>query len=370
MAKEMTNYQCPACGGALHYDSELGKLKCDNCDSTYTVEEMDKLYKEKIENAGSNFDLSNLSDDWGADAKKIRVYDCPSCGAQLIYDDTTAATNCPYCDNPNVVPGQFAGTLKPDYIIPFQLDKKAAVDKLKEHYKRFLIPKAFKEQSHLEEVKGVYVPFWLYDAKVDADCTFAATKTHIHREGDYEVTETDHFRVERAGVVDFQKVPADGSSKMDDDYMDSIEPFDYSKLKDFSISYLPGYMADRYDVTAKDNFERVDHRFRNSAQDLMYQDVRKTSVYDTITATSENANIHRGKVSYALMPVWTLHTKWNGKDYTFMMNGQTGKMVGDLPVDKTKLRVTTGAVFIVASVLFQVLGVGNLLASLIGGFFM
>ena len=142
------------------------------------------------------------------------------------------------------------------------------------------------------------------------------------------------FDVWRSGTMEFERVPVDGSKKMPDDYMDSIEPFDYAGLKPFSTAYLPGYLADKYDVTAHESMERADRRFRSSAIDQMRRDV---SGYETVNQVGDNVRLHRGKVHYALLPVWVLNTKWEGKDFLFAMNGQTGKLVGNLPVSTKRV---------------------------------
>lgn len=167
------------------------------------------------------------------------------------------------------------------------------------------------------------------------------------------------FDVWRSGTMEFERVPVDGSKKMPDDYMDSIEPFDYAGLKPFSTAYLPGYLADKYDVTAHESMERADRRFRSSAIDQMHRDV---SGYETVNQVGDNVRLHRGKVHYALMPVWTLRTKWKNEDYLFMMNGQTGKMVGDLPVSNGKVGAFFAVLAVVLSGLMLWSGLGQLIA--------
>ncbi len=391
MADKITNYQCPKCTGPLHFSSETGKLECEYCGSSFDPAEIESLYAAKNEKAEEAFaadqaevkkeetadkndaaadgtqeesawDTSELKDDWGEDSAKLKSYNCPSCGAELICDETTAATSCPYCGNPTVVPGQFKGTLKPDTIIPFKLDKDAAVAALKKHYKgKLLLPGSFTASNHVQEIKGLYVPFWLFDAKTDANCVFEATNSEHFTDGEYKVTKTNYFEAIREGTVSFEKIPADGSKKMKNDYMDSIEPYDYSELKPFSMAYLPGYLADKYDVTAKGNAKRVEKRCIESASEMMRRDVVG---YENVIAKSEHVYLERGKVSYALLPVWTLVTKWNGKNYLFMMNGQTGKMVGDLPVDKQKLAVAFALFALAAIGLFQWVGFGQWIASI------
>ena len=337
MSSMVTNYKCPACTGPLHFVGGSGRLECDYCGSTYDVAEIEALSAESEAKAESAFqaqgewDASGLSEEqWGADG--MRVYNCPSCGAELICDETTAATSCPYCGNTTVVPGQFSGAMKPEFVLPFKLDKAAAVEALGRHYqkKRFL-PKTFADKNHIEEVQGVYVPFWLFDGTADASADYEATRSHSRREGQYQVTTTEHYDVHRAGRLSFEKVPVDASVRMPDDHMDSIEPYDYGELKDFSTAYLPGFLADKYDVSAEDSAERADRRCENSALSALAGTV---TGYETCTPRGHNVRLQRGKVHYALLPVWLLNTKWNGQDFLFAMNGQTGKLAGDLPVDK------------------------------------
>ena len=294
------------------------------------------------------------------EAKNMRAYNCPSCGAQLISDANTAATRCPYCGNPTVVPAQFEGSLKPDYVIPFKLIKEDAVKELKNFYKgKPFLPKAFTESNHIEEIKGVYVPFWLYDGTVDAHLRGSATTSSSYETDDEIVTTTRHFRIERDETVEFQKVPADGSSKMPDDFMDSIEPFDYKDLVPFQMSYLPGYLADKYDVSIEEDAERVNQRIKNTTISLLEETV---TGYQTYVSDKTNTTITPGTVHYAFLPVWLLSTQYQGKNYLFAMNGQTGKMIGDdLPIDKTKmilrfLLITVIGIALLYVILFQVMG--------------
>lgn len=370
MPSQVTNYKCPACTGPLHFAGDSGKLECEYCGSSFEVAEIEAMYAEK-EAAAANaakeaeakaeekqkkdneWDFSEIND-WGDDGAKMKAYNCPSCGAELICEETTAATSCPYCGNPTIVPGQFSGMLKPDYVIPFKLGKEDAVNALKQHYKgKKFLPKAFADANHLEEIKGIYVPFWLFDGVVDGNISYEGTRSHTHTEGDEEVTITEHYHVDRAGSVPFERIPADASSKMPDDYMDSIEPFDYGDLKPFSTAYLPGFLADKYDVTVEECSDRADDRAKQTVRDLFYRDA--AAGYEACVSTSEHLSIQRGKVHYAMMPVWILNTKWNGQDFLFAMNGQTGKIVGDLPVSKGKFWLTLLCIDVVLTILLVII---------------
>ena len=360
MPDQVINYKCPACTGPLHFGTQSGKLECDYCGSSYTLEEIEAMQSQKTQDAEKAFeevenapqeqwDLSQAGSQWGADEEKLRAYSCPQCGAELICEETTAATSCPYCGNPTVVPGQLSGSKKPDYIIPFAKTKEDALAALKKHYsKKPILPKAFQKDSHLQEVKGVYVPFWLFDAHVEADMRFDATRSHSHTTADEIITETDHFLVHRAGSLDFEKIPVDGASKMPDTHMDAIEPYEYKDLKPFSLSYLPGFFADKYDVEKEESQKRANLRCQRSTENA----VRNTVLgYETCVTTGKNIRVHPKDVKYALLPVWLLSTQWNGKNYLFAMNGQTGKLIGDLPIDKKRLWSYVGIAFAAATAL-------------------
>lgn len=362
MASQVTNHKCPACTGPLHFVGESGRLECDYCGSTYTVEEIEAMYAEKIEEAveesieqAEKEAEAAKENTWGDEADGMRVYSCPSCGAELICDETTAATSCPYCGNPTVIPGQFHGGLKPDYVIPFKLDKEDAIAALKKYYKgKKLLPKTFSEKNHIEEIKGVYVPFWLFDGKASADISYHATRVHNQVQGDYMVIITEHYKVRRGASVRFSKVPVDASSKMPDAHMDSIEPYDYSELKEFSTAYLPGFMADKYDVSEADCKNRVTERAGNSIETM----VNSTAAgYTTCIPEQKSVRVTPDKAKYVLLPVWMLSTRWNGRSYLFAMNGQTGKFIGDLPISKGRflewfLKISLPITAVLGAILF------------------
>lgn len=366
MASEITNHKCPACTGPLHFVGASGMLECDYCGSKFTVAEIEKLYAEEEAKAAENgkineakkekikADFEAAGMEWSAEeAKGMKTYSCPSCGAELICDATTAATSCPYCGNPTVIPGQFSGGLKPDLVIPFKLNKDQAVSALEKYYKgKVFLPKAFKDHNHIEEIKGVYVPFWLCDCDVSGDAVYKGSNVRTWREGDYDIIETTYFNVLREGNMGFEKIPVDASSKMPDEHMDAIEPFNYSELKPFSTAYLPGFFADKYDVGQKESIGRIKLRAENSVKSKL----RETVVgYSSVLTENENIQFSCKKVNYALMPVWLLSTKWNGQNFLFAMNGQTGKLIGDLPVDKKKFWGLFAAIAAPLSVLLSVI---------------
>ncbi len=331
---ELLTYKCPNCAGAVIFDSASSQFKCESCDSVFTQEQLDAsvLKKESQYQSGQDYNWSDNSEK--EELSDVSTYICEFCGAQIVTEPTTAASECPYCNNPIIVTDKISGGIKPDFIIPFKIQKEEAVEALKKFYKgKILLPKFFKDENKIREIKGVYVPFWLYDCNICADMIYDATKIRRWSDSKANYTETSYYRVMRSGDMSFKKIPVDGLLKMDDSYMDSIEPFDYSEMIPFKPAYLSGFLADRYDVDVEQSKPRAAERIETTATDVIKSTVNG---YSTVTLNNKNVGIVSGSVKYALLPVWLLNTKYNDKTYTFAINGQTGKLTGSLPVDKKK----------------------------------
>ncbi|MBQ9988963.1 MAG: hypothetical protein IJP30_04425 [Clostridia bacterium] len=330
----IVNYKCPNCDAPLLYSAEKGLWACEHCESEFSLQALEEVYAAKEESAQEDaIDFEPISeDDWRADeTEHLRAYSCPQCGAEIITDDTTAATICPYCGNTTIMPKQFTGMHRPDFIIPFKLDKEAAKAALKKHYKnKLLLPKLFSQENQIEKLTGVYVPVWLFDGTAQADISFNGTQVLTRRSGNYRITDTRHYLVRRSGSLRFERVPVDGSSKMDNTLMEAIEPYDYSALEPFRLGYLSGYQADKYDVNAADAQPRAEERIKTSAVDALTETI---AGYASLIPTGSHVSASGAVPRHALLPVWMLNTKWHGQNYVFAMNGQTGKLVGDLPID-------------------------------------
>jgi len=229
---------------------------------------------------------------------------------------------------------RLTGLLKPEYIIPFKLEKKVAVEALKNFYKgKRLLPDSFKDENRINNIQGVYLPFWLFDANAQGHVRYKATKVKRWSDSSYDYTKIDHYSIVRDGSLQFEKVPVDGSEKMDDSYMDAIEPFDYTQLKDFQTAFLSGYLSEKYDVDAEKSKERAVKRIKTT---LETEFAKSVVGYASVRTESSTIGVENGKVSYSLFPVWVLNTKYNKENYLFLMNGQSGRLVGRLPADPGK----------------------------------
>ncbi|MCL2223992.1 MAG: hypothetical protein FWB96_03380 [Defluviitaleaceae bacterium] len=329
---ELIKYKCPNCDGGVEFDTGTQMMKCPFCDSEFDVEAL-KSMDDGIETEQQDVEWATHDDtEWTAGEQEgMRVYLCNTCAGEIIADESTAATSCPYCTNPVIMKGQLSGSARPDLIIPFKLDKNAAMEALSNHLKgKKLLPKCFKSTKRLNEIKGLYVPFWLFDADVDANMRYRTTSVRTWSDTRFIYTETRHFNVLRQGALAFDKVPVDASAKMPADLMESIEPFDISAAMDFQTAYLSGYLADKFDFCEKHCIDRANERIRASTEDAF----RKTVTgYSTVTPQYRGVYLRKSVVKYALLPVWVLSTTWRDQTYLFAMNGQTGKFVGDLPTD-------------------------------------
>lgn len=329
----ITEYKCPCCGGAINFDTSAQKMKCPYCDAEFEVEEFKEYVKELSEETEQKITWeSEAGSEWQeSETAGMKVYTCESCGGEVVADENTVAAQCPYCDNNVIMQGGMSGVLKPDYVIPFKLDKKAAKEKYKKHLSnKRLLPKCFKTENHIEEIKGIYVPFWLYSADSKGKVRYKATRVRTWSSGSYRYTKTSFYSVTRGGDMSFTNIPVDGSSKMPDDLMESLEPYRFEDAVDFETAYLAGYLADKYDVDAEEGTARVNERIQKS----MENEFKKTvNGYATVTTEHTAMELSNSSAKYALYPVWLLNTKWKDKTYVFAMNGQTGKFVGDLPVD-------------------------------------
>jgi len=338
---ELLDYKCPACGGRLEFDTKEQKLKCPFCDSVYDVSEFEArdeaaLNENDVPADAIDWDTSGIESFTEEEAGSLSVFVCEHCGGEIVTDPTTASTACPFCDSPVVVPKKLEGDLRPDLVIPFRLDKKAAMEAFRRHLSgKKLLPRVFKTQNHLESIKGVYVPFWLFDASVDADITYRATKVKKWKEGEFDCADTGFFDVFREGSVSFENVPVSGSTKVSGELMESLEPYDIKEAQPFRSAFLAGYLADRYDIDLQSAKPRADVRIKRSTEDAFLSTVKG---YETVKASSSKLNVSGARTRYVLYPVWLLNTTWQGGRYVFAMNGQTGKFVGDLPEDKAIAR--------------------------------
>ncbi|MBQ2101691.1 MAG: hypothetical protein II477_11595 [Lachnospiraceae bacterium] len=377
---DLNQFQCPCCGAKLTYDGEKEMMSCMYCDSTFSMEQVIAEQKAKEEMAaGSEMNWQSSSSSMITDLDgRITGYSCPACGAEMVADENTAATECPYCGNFSIIKTQFDGMYKPNVVVPFAISKEKAQAALGEFTKgKKLLPSSFVNRNRIDSITGLYVPFWLYSCHADGTIYYEGVKTEEWEDEDYRYEKKDHYRMIRSGGMDFQRIPVTASTKMNRDIMDSIEPFDLSKAVEYNAAYFSGYLADRYDIQEVDARPHANERVENTFRDRLKEEVKE---YKEIQTTNEQIKLSNAKSEYAMLPVWMMTTEYENQKYTFGINGQTGQLVGSLPIDKSKATkefVITSAISAVIaiaiicliqgqfSVLYAIIGV--VIALIIGG---
>ena len=326
-------FKCPNCGGSVEFDWKSQNLKCPYCDTEFDPEGLKKACEEDNREDEEGLSFTSSQKEWEEDGQ--RHYICHSCGGEIIAFDTEAALSCPWCGNPVVLEDQVSGVLKPDYVIPFKNGKEEAKEAFYSHLKgKKLLPPVFRDKSHIDEIKGVYVPVWMFTSTVKARMDIPATSSFVWSDNRYTYTRISHYRLIREGHMEVVNLPVDGSSKMSDSIMEPLGPWYMDEAVDFKTAYLSGFLADRYDQGPEEISGRVLERAKYSCEKRL---LATTMPYARRGGGKISVSSSSGKEDYVLLPVWLLRTKWEGKDWYYAMNGQNGKFVGDLPMDRKLL---------------------------------
>lgn len=323
-------FECKNCGANAIYDPEKQSMFCPYCDSVDS--------EEPAPGEGMNF--------------------CINCGGELEPGDYKSAVRCEHCGSYVIFEERTSGEYEPHLIIPFKIGKKQAQELVKKEFgKKAFLPSDFLSQGKLDEMDGMYVPYFMYD--FDCDYSFRGTGHVVRtwRSGNTEYTETSVFRLERDMQIGFEKVPVDASIAMADDVMDLLEPFEYAALEPFDMKYMSGFSAEKYNMPSSELEPRAIGKAKKDARELMDKTMTQ---YTTVTDREDDVNFIREKDDYSLLPVWNYNYTYKGKTYLFKINGQTGKMSGKPPVSVPKIIAYSATVFLGTAI------VGNLINLILG----
>ena len=341
-------YKCPNCDADLTYRPATGDFGCAYCGSSFAKEQLesmadqDSLVDEQQETVGN------------AESPTAVVYSCPSCGAEIVTDPTTAATFCFYCHNPVIMTGRLSGEFTPDSVIPFSVSKEQVKDALIAWCKKKkYIDDDFFGEMQLEKLSGVYFPFWLVDGQLSATYSARSNSLRVWRIGDIEYTETTQYAHLRAGNVDISELTMGALSREDADLLNGIYPYDLSALKPFDMKYLSGFMAEKRDVEKQDIAAKATETARTVAQERLESTVVG---YGAVTGSDIQVSRENYNWKYALMPAWMMTYRYKGELYYFAMNGQTGKIAGRVPVSTKKINRLVGIVAAAGAVFGALMG--------------
>lgn len=342
------SFKCPNCDGELIFDPASGAYKCEYCASRFTQEELDALKPaEEAEKAAGSMDgATDGSTDASASEENTAnavIYNCPSCGAQIVTDETTAATFCYYCQNPVVLSGRLSGDYLPDKVIPFAIDRKEATELFMKYVgKKKFIPKAFFNKRQIDKLSGVYFPFWVYDAKMKGSMDAEAKQVRVWTAGDTEYTETKLYSVERDGDIELRNPELNALKKANKELVEGVLPYRFDKMKDFSMGYLSGFLAEKRDIEKEGVAAEAARETEDYAKKLLRESI---TGYNAVNVRSCNLTAKTEGWHYVLLPIWTItYRASNGKIFYYSLNGQTGKVCGELPVNYKKLTLVSGLI--------------------------
>ena len=327
-------FKCPYCGGYMEFDPAQQKFKCRYCEQVLSEDEL----KEQSEAKQKAADAAESRKDSTPEGSALRTYQCQMCGAEIITDATTAATRCYFCHSPVVLHDRLDDEFRPDGVIPFKLDKAAAEKQFMEHIskKRFL-DRGFFNAAQLEMFSGVYYPWWYADIEGEAEFEGKGTRTSVETTPREIITTNRIYQVHREGRLSFRNLARKALLKADGKLSDGIHPYDLSEIRPYASGYLSGFLAEMRDIPRETAESEMLREADGYAQDMMKSDHPFSDLSGETNFKPDSV-----KMKYVLMPAWVL-TYQGGKDgtpYYYMMNGQTGKVCGKLPVDKKRVLVT------------------------------
>lgn len=318
-------YECPNCVAALIYNPSSGKLDCLSCGSSFSVNQFEEKEKKAVAaQAAHEEKIQNLSveDD---DMMECNIYSCTACGAELAVNGVESSTFCSYCGQPTIVFSRVSSTKKPKYIIPFAVSKNQAVTTIRKHLSSgFFVPKEI-QNFEIERVRGIYVPFWLYDIDY-SDEQYLSGKV---KSGKSTVTKY-YFR---SAKTTFRDLTLDASKQLSDESSQRLEPYHTQRVKEFDTGYLSGFYADCFDMSS----EQLKSLAVSRSMRMFNEQVAKSVKASDVTIIQNDPKVNVTKAEYAMFPAWFLTFRYNDEPYTILVNGQTGKVVGAVPYNKTKV---------------------------------
>ena len=309
---------CRNCAGRLIFNPASQKLECATCGSSFRPEDVED----------KNADLQSKYYD-------TRVYTCSHCGAQVVTSDTESSTFCVYCGNPAIVFDRVSKEYRPDGLVPFQITKEQVIKYIRLRFlKNPIVPKEIKEKCVPENLRGIYIPYWIVNADyTEADYIRGEVKRGKSKEIKY---------YSRAGNVKFRNIPIDGSNILNDDISRKLEPFYLEDAREFDEDYLNGFYSNTSDLDYFDLRASTAYRCHKLFEDEVVKSVKAQNV--KVLDSVYWADIQDDPV-YMMMPVWFFTFIFEGKPYTVLVNGQTGKVVGTMPWQKKKVYTIAISVF-------------------------
>ena len=323
-------YECPTCGANLKFLPEKEALYCEYCEMTISL---------KGEASNEELDFHENCDkkvkDWDSETKVVH---CDNCGANNVISKYEITSNCPFCGSASVVDANELVGEKPNRVIPFKISKADVHTNYKKWLKKkFFVPRKIKKDIPNPLLSGVYIPSWTYDTKTFSTYEGRLGKRYTRTVGSGKnkrtVTEIRYFRVNGSHQVKHDDILVCSGTKLQQPVLDSLAPYDTNNSYVYDERYLAGFSAEHYKFTLKEGW----FIGKKKADILIRNQILSKYNYDVVDYLNVHTSYHEIKYKYVILPVWICIYKYNKKDYTFMVNGETGKIVGKTPVSPLKV---------------------------------
>ena len=311
--------RCANCGGILEYDIALGKVKCQHCDSIFEADD----YAADT----SAEEYQDLED------YETTMFVCPSCGAEISATQFDVVDYCMYCGSFVSLESQLTRVKRPTEIIPFSKTK----EDCKKLYSSFIrrkiyAPKEFRDDKFIDGFKGIYIPFWNFHY----DCgpkIYVRGEKELDRDGDYINVQHYKTKCKINGAID--NLVYDASSSFDDEISLRIAPYKRDKLKPFNISYMFGFYGDIADISKEIYREESDSEVKDKLWNLVTKnkEVAKGHPLEEQPKKMDAEFNIKLKASLAMLPVWFLTWRKGDRVAYSVVNGDTGELYSEVPVD-------------------------------------
>lgn len=349
---EETDKKCPSCGGVMDFDPATGGLSCPYCGHTEEIpvngeeplsaEEIALEKADKVENC-----------DWGA-AKKTII--CNACGAESVYDALEIASVCPFCGSNQVMEAADQNTMAPGGVVPFQVTDQKASDLFKAWIKRkWFCPKLAKESAKAKHFKGIYLPYWTFDAKTSSTYRGEFGRDKVRKTaGGEERVETSWYPVKGTHYENFDDELICASANYNLSMLQGLEPYRTAENKAYKPEYIAGFAAERYSLGVSNAWELTKDSMRFKLKENIERDIRREHNADRVRNLKIDTLFQDMTYKYLLLPVWISSYKYKEKVYQFMVNGQTGKVSGKTPISVPKVVISIiGVILIIALIMWM-----------------
>lgn len=315
-------YACPNCGGNLQFDIRSQQLGCGYCNTKFNPYEITKDKDAEEEN------------DY-----EVTVFRCPQCGGEIYSTDHTAAGFCSFCGASTILSSRLEKEKRPAFIIPFQKTKEdCKTEYMKRVRKAVFAPKELRNPKHIDSFRGIYMPYWVY--RVTQQGPLLLLGRTSHQSGDYKIT--DYYNLTGNLDFDYDGLSYDASSSFADDISNRIVPFDAKRMQEFTPSILSGFYADMADVGKELYMEEAVNTANAQTKQYLEKEL-ELGHYNlgTYGDLSDKYHTRCEGAELAMFPVWFLSYRNKDRVAYATVNGQTGKVIADLPVKISKYLIAS-----------------------------